>query len=375
STDVCNTSQLLVFFRGVGDELNVTQELASLHSMHGTTTGDDIFKEIQKTLTEYNLDWNRLQCVTVDGRKNMSGIKICLVGQITKACEDAGISKPMFLHCVIHQQALCAKHVDMSSVLKPVISIVNFICCHALNHRQFRSLLEECGSELIDLTYYTAVRWLSCGKVLLNLKLQGENNLVRDLFELIKAFRAKLILLESQVKNCNFVHMLYCAELHKKGEAEFHSSFANLVISDLKEQFRKRFADLDASAQEIRLFQNPFDCDAADVQSQIQMEIIELQENYHIKDKYKEGNLIEFYKFLNSEQFPNLKKFACKFISILGATYLCEQTFSQMKYIRSKYRANLSDEHLKSLLVISVSKFEPHFNQILRMQKEFHHSH
>jgi hypothetical protein len=38
-------------------------------------------------------------------------------------------------------------------------------------------------------------------------------------------------------------------------------------------------------------------------------------------------------------------------------------------------RANLSDEHLKSLLVISVSRFEPQFNQILRMQKEFHHSH
>ncbi|PNF26893.1 hypothetical protein B7P43_G15735, partial [Cryptotermes secundus] len=364
STDVCNTSQLLVFFRGVDDELNVTQELASLHSMHGTTTGDDIFKEIQKTLTEYNLDWNRLQCVTVEGR-NMSGIKICSVGQITKACEDAGISEPMFLRCVIYQQAPCAKHVDMSSVLKPVISIVNFIRCHALNHRQFRSFLEECDSELIDLTYYTAVCWLSCGKVLsrffqlrneidwlwklaffadlvnhmnnLNLKLQGENNLVCDLFALIKAFRAKLILLESQEKTCNFVHLLYCAELHKKGEAEFPSSFANLVISDLKEQFRKRFADLDVSAEEIRLFQNPFDCDAADVPSQIQMEIIEFQENYCyvvVQGAWRQiqgKKLTEFYKFLNSEQFPNLNKFACKFISIFGTTYLCEQTFSQME--------------------------------------------
>ncbi|PNF15280.1 hypothetical protein B7P43_G01007 [Cryptotermes secundus] len=49
--------------------------------------------------------------------------------------------------------------------------------------------------------------------------------------------------------------------------------------------------------------------------------------------------------------------------------------FSQMKYIKSKYRANLSNEHLKSLLVISVSKFEPQFNQILRTQKKFQHSH
>jgi hypothetical protein len=56
STDVCNTSQLLVFFHGVDDELNVTQELASLHSMHGTTTGDDIFKEIQMWGAVYKCD-------------------------------------------------------------------------------------------------------------------------------------------------------------------------------------------------------------------------------------------------------------------------------------------------------------------------------
>ena len=48
STDVCNTCQQLVFFHGLDDELNVTQDLASLHSIHGTATGDDIFKEIQK---------------------------------------------------------------------------------------------------------------------------------------------------------------------------------------------------------------------------------------------------------------------------------------------------------------------------------------
>jgi hypothetical protein len=70
------------------------------------------------------------------------------------------------------------------------------------------------------------------------------------------------------------------------------TTYINFELLDFKEQFWKRFADLDVSAQEIRLFQNPFDSDAADVQSQIQMEIIELQENYHIKDKYKEGNLI-----------------------------------------------------------------------------------
>ena len=135
STDVCDTSQLLVFIRGVDSEFNVTQELASVHSMHTTTTGEDIFNEVSKTMTEYNLEWKQVQCVTIDGGKNMSGTKKGLVGQITTACEVGGFLKPIFLHCLIHQQALCLKYVDMSCVMKPVVSVVNSIRSHALNHR------------------------------------------------------------------------------------------------------------------------------------------------------------------------------------------------------------------------------------------------
>ena len=52
------------------------------------------------------------------------------------------------------------------------------------------------------------------------------------------------------------------------------------------------------------------------------MEIIDLQANVQIKDKYKEGN--DFYKYLNAKAFPNLKQFAYKFISMFGTTSMCE---------------------------------------------------
>ena len=77
---MCDASQLLVFIRDVYSEFNVTQELASVHSMHSTTTGKDIFNEVSKTITEYNLEWKQVQCVTIDGGKNMSGTKRGLVG-------------------------------------------------------------------------------------------------------------------------------------------------------------------------------------------------------------------------------------------------------------------------------------------------------
>ncbi|XP_077974754.1 general transcription factor II-I repeat domain-containing protein 2-like [Styela clava] len=69
STDVSSTSQLLIFIRGIDTKLNITEEVASVCSMHGTTTGEDIFKEVQKTLQDYDFQWNQLRCVTVDGGK------------------------------------------------------------------------------------------------------------------------------------------------------------------------------------------------------------------------------------------------------------------------------------------------------------------
>ena len=50
SLDSCSTSQLLVFIRGVDEDMDITQELASLHSMYGTATGEDIFNELGKNI-------------------------------------------------------------------------------------------------------------------------------------------------------------------------------------------------------------------------------------------------------------------------------------------------------------------------------------
>ena len=203
----------------------------------------------------------------------------------------------------------------------------------------------------------------------LNLKFQGKNNLICDLYSQIKAFRTKLQLFESQVTECNFTHFPCCDEFNKKTEEQFPIAFAVKIIADLKEKFQKRFSDLDMNSKEIRLFQNPFDCNVAEISSQLQIEIIDLQANEQIKDKYKEGNLIDFYKYLDAKEFPNLKKFARKFISMFGTTYVCEQTFSRMKYLKSKYRANLSDDHLQSLLMIGVTNFDPNYKDILQQKK------
>ena len=82
STDMCGTSQLRIFIRGVDANLNITQELVSLNSMYNTTTEEDLMREIQKTFEQYSLDWNGLKCLTIDGGRNMCGVKKGLVEKI-----------------------------------------------------------------------------------------------------------------------------------------------------------------------------------------------------------------------------------------------------------------------------------------------------
>ncbi|KAG8235751.1 hypothetical protein J437_LFUL016166 [Ladona fulva] len=334
------------------------------------------------------------------------------------------IPQPMFLHCIstlylAHQQALCAKYVDISGVLNPVVKMVNLIRLRGLNHRHFRDMLKNTNTESQDLPHYTAVRWLSCEKVLsrifelrkeicdfleskgkpqpllsdeewvwkltfdadisshlnvLNLKLQGEKNLVSDLYTHLKAFTSKLVLFLEQVQANNLTLFQQCKVLMAEATAEFRTSFACEIIKDLQLQFQELFSDLDTKAEEVRLFQNTFEVDMASFPDELQLEVIELQENDLFRDKFKVG-LVAFYKFLPKEYFPNVKTFASSYLSIFGTTYLCQQTFSRMKYVKNNLRRNLSDDNLRSLLMLGTSNLKPEMSAILASRKQFHHSH
>lgn len=46
SCDVHDTAQLLIFLRGITEDFKVTEELAAMQSMKGTTTGSDLFRQV-----------------------------------------------------------------------------------------------------------------------------------------------------------------------------------------------------------------------------------------------------------------------------------------------------------------------------------------
>ncbi|KAK0133629.1 General transcription factor II-I repeat domain-containing protein 2 [Merluccius polli] len=60
SNDVQDTAQLLIFIRGVSASFEVSEELAALKSLKGTTTGEDIFVQVCKTMEDLGLAWSKL---------------------------------------------------------------------------------------------------------------------------------------------------------------------------------------------------------------------------------------------------------------------------------------------------------------------------
>ena len=106
-----------------------------------------------------------MKSITIDGARNIVGKKKEVSALTNKKVLEANGRQSKQFHCIIHQQALCGKVLNWRHVMS-VVSNVNFIKNHALNHRQFQTFLADLDCDNGDLMYHNEVRWLSIGKVL-----------------------------------------------------------------------------------------------------------------------------------------------------------------------------------------------------------------
>ena len=264
-----------------------------------------------------------------------------------------------------------------------------------MNHRKFQEYLKEMDNEYGDILYFTEVRWLSRGSMLkrfyelrneindfmvnivghlnsLNEKLQGKDQLVCSMYSQLKAFEVKLMLWHSQIQLKNFAHFSSLSN-HKPIDVEVYLELINI----LKDQFKDRFSDIKKLEVDLRILQSPFTVDINVVPQEIQMEIIELQCDDLLKEKFTSAeNLLSFVaKELNKEKYHLLARYCRKLISIFGSTYRCEQFFSQMKIARNTHRTRLTDADLLNTLCIAQTCLSINTNDLVKQQRQLHTSH
>ena len=167
STDIDDTAQLLIFVQSISENFEITEELLSMKSMKNTTTGKDIFECVKNALCTMELSWQKMANVTTNGCPSLTGKNVGLLKRLSDRVAEVDYTRELiFLHCIIQQEMLCKKMLDMKQVVDLVVKIVNFIRARGLNHRQFITLLEDCDSDHNGVPYHTAICWLSMGKVL-----------------------------------------------------------------------------------------------------------------------------------------------------------------------------------------------------------------
>jgi 17beta-estradiol 17-dehydrogenase/3beta-hydroxysteroid 3-dehydrogenase/mitotic-spindle organizing protein 1 len=103
-----------------------------------------------------------------------------------------------------------------------------------------------------------------------------------------------------------------------------------LKIDDLTEEFDRRLTLSKEEHIQLKMTEDPFSVDPADLPFQLQLNIIDLQFSTDYRNKHRESSLQEFYRSLDIEKYKDLIEGAMKTFSIFGSTYICEQTFSIM---------------------------------------------
>ena len=198
----------------------------------------------------------------------------------------------------------------------------------------------------------------------LSTSLQGKNALISQLYSHIKAFRTKLLFFQTHLSQTqpNTTHfqslqeIMTCFPAHNIS-AQMRRYAAN--ISSLTEEFQQRFRDFATIEKEITLFSSPVSVDHNDVPAHLQLDLIELKCDQQL-DKYR---------------FQEIRTFAKKMLSLFGSTYLCEKTFSVMNMNKDRVRTRLSDSHLRDILRIKTTAFEPDLPHLLQSRSQYHPSH
>ena len=257
------------------------EEFLQLVPLHGRTTGKIVCDATLNCLASTGLDLLRLVSITTDGAPAMVGKERGAASLLQKHCADAGnVHKVRKLHCIIHQEALCAKAATLTEVMSIVVKIMNSVLASSMNHRLFHAFQEEVDAHYGDLIYFCEVRWLSCGKMFelraelvdflaecnlpsadlladskwlaklalltdvteqlndLNQRLQGKNIIVMDMFAIISSFEAKLRLWEAQLSKQKPTHFKRLAACESK---DIDFAECESVITMLRGEFASRF--------------------------------------------------------------------------------------------------------------------------------------
>uniref|UniRef100_A0A8C9ZDY1 SPIN-DOC-like zinc-finger domain-containing protein n=1 Tax=Sander lucioperca TaxID=283035 RepID=A0A8C9ZDY1_SANLU len=330
------------------------------------------------------INTTHLLSVATDGAPSMTGAHKGFVALLQKSTLNR---KLLTFHCILHQEALCAQTFppECTEVMNVVIQIVNKIMAKGLNHRQFRSLLDELESTYSDL--------------LLSENFPGQQRLTFPELEQPE-WLEKLHFMVDMTAHLNMLN----TALQGKGRTALHMLEEVLAFELYSQRFTERYTVTLPQFERFReekttlsfpvtpLSLNPSLLNTTALagvsQPDLEMELADIADKDIWVSKFKrltadledvarqKAVLAQNHKWRDIENLPkpdklrnfenaipdiyvNMKKYALGVLSIFGSTYVCEQVFSNMNFIKSKHRTRLTDDSLRSCVKMKVTAYSP----------------
>jgi hypothetical protein len=171
---------------------------------------------------------------------------------------------------------------------------------------------------------------------MLNLELQGKDKHFAELISSVRAFRAKLTLWISDIKDKTLLHFPHLKKVMSEAEENFEPLPFVGHLENLNEEFQRRFQEFSSTETEIKFVVNPFN--AVDVSEtatlianpfqadvrELGLEIINIQSDIVLQSYSKEKN---FWKLVDGMKHPILRGTALGINSCFGSTYLRRHYF------------------------------------------------
>ena len=159
SCEIQDKPQLAIFARFISTDCLIEEELLDIVTLKDRTRGIDVKEAMIAAIDKANLPIPELTAIITDGAPAVIGSMNGLV-RLCKA--DQTFLEFWSFHCIIHREQLESKSLKLDNVMKALMEIVNYVCTHALHHRQFNNLIAELDQGLPgDLPLHCTVRCLS----------------------------------------------------------------------------------------------------------------------------------------------------------------------------------------------------------------------
>ena len=192
---------------------------------------------------------------------------------------------------------------------------------------------------------------------------KGKNSSLTICTQALRLSNQNWIFFPAQMSNNSFVHF---PTLLTMKEAPKHANKYSKSLHDLHHKFCPGFLDFEKLQKSFQTVSAPLSQVAATAPQEVQLELIDLQSDYVLKEKFKTLKLNEFCASISHTRFPEIRKITQKMLVLFGSTHTCEQTVSRMNFNKSDHRSQLSDAHLKSVLTIATTKMLPNCDALAR---------